>query len=312
MGSSGDSESILAKREAESLDDIKAMDASSGVENAVLASAEAKQALLKSTRAMPLYSHDRHPWGVSASHLLAHHTRQSNLEAMQWVAFAAMVIDHLALFGPALWGSEPTWMHAIGRVAYPIFAAVFAWRLAFMTWRDSSHDFTGMAFRLSICALAAQLAWEMSGLDVPVNVVAGFLIFLGIVLLLQEDRLGFVQQLPIGIRWSIAALMGYWVERHVDFGMAGLTMTLAAYAHLRFADEDAKVVGGVCLAILTLTHPVHAAFFALPLAWVIFNQGWSIKRSVPSVFYWLYPAHVVGLIIVTLIVHKNTGAALVR
>jgi len=233
--------------------------------------------------------------GVQDPFLPAARTEQDKLELLQWVAFVTMFIDHLGFFGPALWGSEPVVLRFIGRLSFPLFALVFAWRLARITWSDPRRDFTGQLFKLMVCALATQLAWEFSGAELLINPVMGFGAALGIVVLLQEDRLGYIQNLPLGVRLFLSTLLALWVHQHVDYGLAGLFMTLSAYASIRFADEAAKVVGLVCLFVLTACHPVHGAFLALPLAWWVINGRWGVKKPVANLFYWLYPLHILAL-----------------
>ena len=50
------------------------------------------------------------------------------LEALKWIALASMFLDH---FGRHLlgWGQE-TWVFALGRIAFPLFALVLALNLA--------------------------------------------------------------------------------------------------------------------------------------------------------------------------------------
>jgi TraX protein len=239
------------------------------------------------------------PWSGSRDpYLPPARTQQDKLELMQWVAFACMVADHLGFFGPILWGSEPFALRLIGRLAYPLFSLVFAWRVAHITWRNAQHDFTGQFFRLMVCAMAAQIAWGLTGADVPINPVMGFGAAMAIIVLLQEDRNGYIQNIPLGLRMVMCTLIGMWVHSNVDYGMTGLLMTLAAYSSIRFADEMAKVAGCLCLFVLTASFHIHGAFIALPVAWLILNGEAGIKRPIPGLFYWLYPVHILAFALI--------------
>jgi hypothetical protein len=224
-------------------------------------------------------------------------TPQDKLELMQWIAFACMAADHLGFLGPFLWGSEPLFLRFFGRLAYPLFALVFAWRVAYANWRNPQHDFMGQFFKLVVCATAAELAWGLTGANLQINPMMGFVAALAIIVLLQEDRNGYIQNLPFGLRILMAVGIGMWVHEHVDYGMTGLALTLSAYASIRFADEMSKIAGCVCLFILTQAFPVHGAFLALPVAWLIINGQVGMKKPIPNLFYWLYPLHIVALAI---------------
>ena len=233
---------------------------------------------------------------------------QGNLEAMQWIAFLAMVIDHVGYLMPKLTAgavAEVMWMRGVGRVAAPIFCLVFAWRLAHMLWRNPHHDFLAMGFRLAACTMAAEIIWRLAvPPDWPVNIVAGFLGALVIVVLLQEDR-GWAA--PLLGRWAMASLVAWWVVREVDYGFMGLFLTLGLYGFFRYADTTGRNIAFASLLLLTLGYKPMMAAFALPLVVCIhhLNQlgqsqhpyGFkvSVSKPVPGLFYWLYPAHMAVL-----------------
>lgn len=238
------------------------------------------------------------PWS-QGSGVAAGHIRQGNLEVMQWLAFVAMVLDHIGFLMPH-WGlGESSILRGIGRISYPMFAFVFAWRVSHALWRSPRHDFTGMGFRLFCCALAAHIAWAATGIETPVNIVVGFAGTLGIVLLLQEDR-GWT--VPLGLRLSAAAAIGYWITLNVDFGMQGLALTLGAYAYLRWNDTGARNTALAALFVLTAGFPVHTAVLALPVVFLIHNSSLSLKKPFAGLFYVLYPLHVAVLAVITVMV----------
>lgn len=223
----------------------------------------------------------------------AAHIRQGSLELMQWIAFAAMVLDHISHFMPAFGGEEIWLFRYIGRIALPLFMLVFAWRLARVTWIDPDRSLTPMAFRLFICSIFAHLFFVMAGFqkNLPLNIVVSFLCLVAIVSLLRED-LPTDLYIPLGLRWLAASLIGFWVHQEVDYGINGLLLGLGIYSFMRYGEEAGRNVALAALALLTLTIHIHAAFVALPLAWVIHAGGWEVRRSIPNLFYWLYPIHI--------------------
>lgn len=238
------------------------------------------------------------PWS-QGSNVAAAHIRQGNLEVMQWLAFVAMVLDHIGFLMPH-WGlGESGVLRGIGRIAYPMFAFVFAWRVSHALWQNPRHDFSGMGFRLFCCALAAHIAWAATGIETPVNVVVGFAGTLGIVLLLQEDR-GWT--VPLGLRLSISAAIGYWITMNVDFGMQGLALTLSTYAYLRWNDIGARNTAFAALFVLTAGFSVHTAVLALPVMFLVHKSSLSLKKPFAGLFYVLYPVHVAVLAVITVTV----------
>lgn len=227
-------------------------------------------------------------WSRS-THVAAAHIRQGNLEVMQWIAFMAMVMDHLGFF-MTRWGMpEEPLLRGIGRLAFPMFSFVFAWRLANTLWRDPRHDFSGMLFHLVLCAFASHLAWAATGADTLVNVVAGYTAELLIVLLLQEDREWLV---PLGLRLVLATVIGYWVSLYVDYGLPGLVLTLATYSYLRFNDAGARNTSLASLLVISAAFYLHTAFLALAIVYIIHNSKLSLRKRYSGIFYLLYPLHI--------------------
>lgn len=87
------------------------------------------------------------------------------LELVKWLAFAAMVADHVDL---ALFGRGVPWLHAVGSFAFPAFCLTFGAGLA------TSSDPVSVARRLMLPAIVAQAAWLLIRPEHPLNVLFVF------------------------------------------------------------------------------------------------------------------------------------------
>ena len=74
----------------------------------------------------------------------------AHLELVKWLAFVAMVVDHVDLF---LFNRTVPWMFEVGRFAAPAFAICFGIGLAF------TRDAVAVADRLMWPAVLAQCIW---------------------------------------------------------------------------------------------------------------------------------------------------------
>lgn len=89
----------------------------------------------------------------------------AGLELVKWLAFAAMVVDHIDL---VLLERSAPWMYQVGRFAFPAFALAFGIGLA------HSRDLLSVASRLLWPGVVAQVAWAFIDPTHPANVLIGF------------------------------------------------------------------------------------------------------------------------------------------
>lgn len=87
------------------------------------------------------------------------------LELVKWLAFGAMVVDHIDL---AVFGRSVPWMHLVGGFAFPAFALCLGFGLA------CTRDPLAVGSRLVLPAVLAQVAWFFVEPDHPPNVLAMF------------------------------------------------------------------------------------------------------------------------------------------
>lgn len=198
------------------------------------------------------------------------------VEAVKWLAFVLMVLDHATIF---LTDERPAWAYLLGRLVFPLFAMALAHGLSKggelaveVCWR-----------RLLMWACVAQVPFAFLVPGVVLNVL--FTFWAGV----------FLYSAFTWNRWSVArallACAALLVAGVVEFGVVGVALVVACLGHAR-AEGVARRwwLGGFWLA-LTLLHAVNGVPVAM-LAPLVF---WAVVKwvEVPRwrhAFYWLYPA----------------------
>src|SRR4051812_41640442 len=140
------------------------------------------------------------------------------LEALKWIALASMFCDH---FGRHLlgWGQD-TWVFALGRIAFPLFALVLALNLAREGDRASRAART--ARRLAVwCAVAVLPSIWARGQPMLVNVL-GTLGLGAAVCWIMASRMPLLAQVLICLGMAAAS-------HHVEFGLPGVFLVPAIY-----------------------------------------------------------------------------------
>lgn len=208
------------------------------------------------------------------------------LEALKWIALASMFLDH---FGRHLlgWGQD-TWVFALGRIAFPLFALVLALNLA--RGGDRAARAARTAKRLAVwCAVSVLPSIWARGEPALVNVLAT--LGLGA---LACWALASPAALALRVAGSVAiALASHWVE----FGLAGVFLVPAIYLWC----TDSRVEGAVLAVLLfAATGWLNATFggwpamlgtlAGLPIAWAIRQSPASAPR-LQLAFYLVYPLH---------------------
>jgi hypothetical protein len=213
----------------------------------------------------------------------------ASLELAKWVAVVTMVVDHYGkIVAPELY--MPT--HAIGRVAFPLFAAIIGLRLAL------SPELAGRYLRrLLPWAVVSQPAFVVAGRGWTQGNIL-FTLALGVAAVLTARALrggrwlpglggaavclglsGLVEFGPAGVAAVPAlALLAARTPRAAIWmiGPVGLVANLRLVApYLTLADTTALIASGVALLSV-----------ALPL---------RLPRLPTHAFYALYPAHLLAL-----------------
>ncbi len=210
--------------------------------------------------------------------------RSGTLEALKWIALAAMLGDHVdkALFADAL-----PWLSEAGRIAFPLFALVFGCNLARpdaqrrQAYRRALVRLLGfgvLAFPFSVLAFQR---WDL----LPVNIL--FTLAIGLALVWCIRRNDVVGALIGSVLFLVGGLL-------VEFHWPGLLLVVACWA--AFA-RPGVIAWASVLAALLLVCVVNAnayALLALPLAWLVSRVRIDLPRQ-RWVFYVFYPGHLAVL-----------------
>ncbi|MBO4385144.1 MAG: hypothetical protein J5854_06975 [Clostridia bacterium] len=243
---------------------------------------------------------------------------------LKLIAIVSMLIDHTAhVFGSEIAAANP-WlcfgMHAVGRLAFPLFA--------FGVAEGASKTSSGKKYlkRMLLFALISQIPFSlMCGLEDPAFRLVVFgrsvgvstelsvmtTLFLGLALCLswKEKR-------PLGMAAALAAAYAVDYTVGMDYGMLGVLFVFALYAvkENKLRTSAATVVfaaaiyfdtivsavktpGRVNAAVL-LVYVFMTALAALPM--VLYNGKRGPKTGVRA--YIVYPAHIAILMLLRYLV----------
>lgn len=219
----------------------------------------------------------------------------ARLEAVQWIAFFCMVADHVAVF----FLHENPLLRGVGRLAFPLFVLVFSMRLAAVFDLNPRRGLLAMGQRLVISGSAAQAAFALmtTGLT-ELNVMFTLLLVLcAISLGLRErDFLG----LPWSARCFVAGVLLAWASSFVDYKQPGIVLALGLFSYFRWQERGSLIVALSGLVAMSVSNPIPVAFLAAPVGYLLLTtsvRGLSAPRLAPYLFYWLYPAHLLAILV---------------
>jgi TraX protein len=208
------------------------------------------------------------------------------LEFLKWIAMGSMFLDH---FGRHLLGyGNDTWVFAIGRIAFPLFALVLALNLAREGERPARSART--ARRLAVwCAVAVLPSVWARGEPMLVNVLGT--LGLGAALCWALDSTArFPIRLGLCMAVAVAAL-------YVEFGLPGVVLVPAIYLWSTHRQREAVVLAATALLSTAWLNASHGGLTALvgtlacvPLAWGVRQLPVSAPR-LQLAFYLVYPLH---------------------
>ena len=229
------------------------------------------------------------------------------------IATVSMIIDHMAIVFSDIF---PFWFRGIGRLAWPIFAYLLADSFRYTKSPDK------FLMRLFIFALISEIPYDLAmgnSINFAANTNIFYTLFLGGTAILLYERF------KIKHGWQTSAIIGALFPTAVlaellttDYGGIGVLFIFAMYAikHrlLRFT-----TMGGFALfQFLPLIQAhflgidiwfdyllaLYFAIIAVPLV-AMYNS----KRGIQAkwLFYWVYPAHLVVLVIIASVLGRFAG-----
>jgi hypothetical protein len=208
------------------------------------------------------------------------------LEALKWIAMASMFLDH---FGRHLLGyGQDTWVFALGRIAFPLFAFVLALNLAREGARAARSART--ARRLGIwCAVALLPSIWARGDPMVLNVLGT--LALGATLCWT---FGSQQRTAVRVAVCIAVAL---VSGHVEFGLGGVFFIPAIYVWATQREPRAAILAVLLLLMtgwLNASLDGMAAMFGtlacVPIAWTVRRLPLAVPRF-RLAFLLVYPLH---------------------
>lgn len=202
------------------------------------------------------------------------------VEAMKWLAIIAMVIDHIDayLFGRGLFG----W-HAVGRVAFPLFAVTLAIGV-FGSLRDDVVR--RVVVRLMLAGAVAQ----------PLSMWLREDAVLNIMFTLTAGTIGAWALLRVtGWRQFVLVVLSLLMAMPCEFGLYGWAVVVACAVAVNVRSIALALVPAAVWS-LCYVNGSHAALLSLPLILMAF---WfpSVPR-LKGFGYWFYPAHLLFIAIV--------------
>lgn len=221
----------------------------------------------------------------------AHEQRSRAADALKWVALASMTVDHVHA---AFFQYAYPWATAAGRIAWPLFALVFAWNLA-RAWASLGARARPIFTRLILAGVAAQPAYMlMNGAQPWGNIMATFAVALACLLLAGRAQRGTTSG-----RVAAAAALALFLAggAFVDHFWFGVALVLAAALYWRDRTRAAALLLALVLAaqtafIATIVGPAAiGAFAAVPLALTAHRWGRFAPLAAGRTFYVYYPAH---------------------
>ncbi len=214
---------------------------------------------------------------------------ESDLELAKWVAIVTMAIDH---YGKIVDDSVFLETHAIGRVSFPLFAAIIGIRLAMRPER-------GMRYLRYLIpwAIASQPVFVLAGRDwLDGNIF--FTLALGVAATLVWRRRAAMTDLSFAA--SVLAIAA--ASLFVEFGPIGVAMIPAtAWLVTRSGHAGLAAVGPIGLAanLRPLWLPLEVADLGALLASPVLMASVAAKIRLPrlptQVFYAFYPGHLLVL-----------------
>ncbi|MGD8375690.1 MAG: TraX family protein [Acidobacteriota bacterium] len=211
---------------------------------------------------------------------------QERLELAKWTAILTMAVDHYGkIVDPAVFRET----HMIGRVAFPLFAAIIGLRLA------ARPDLEGRYLRrLILWAVISQPIYVLAGRHwIDGNIMVTLALGVGVVAVLRRHPGG----AGLVLLGGIAVLS--WFTSFGPLGVAMIpAMAILARDHPRTAVAAAGPLG--VLANLRAGEPVLdpmdlTALLASPLLALSLAIPVRLPRLPGWMFYAFYPAHLLAL-----------------
>lgn len=208
-----------------------------------------------------------------------------SLECLKWLALLLMTADHISTF---LYNGELQYLNNAGRLAFPIFAFVFAYNL---NRNNAEHFFKRSLVRLVIFGAAATpfFAYLTNTHNyLPLNIL--FTLAAGLLCVIAYSKGRYIE----------AALIVFFVGLTVEYSWVGLALILSAYCLIRNGSDAALYCCLISLASLFIVNGSFYAFLAAPLILLFSLHEIKFPRF-KWAFYFYYPLHLAIILIIKVV-----------
>ena len=218
------------------------------------------------------------------------------------IALIAMTLDHA---GKLLWPGC-VWMQVVGRLAFPIFAYMVA---EGCTYTKNRKKYLGMMAGLAfVCQLVYLVAMGSLYQSVLVSFTLSILIIYIVDWAKGTGTIWLALALAVvslGLAWflSVELPIVLWrTDYNIDYGFAGILLVVGIYYAKGCVAKLAMAT--VMLAVLGIAFEgiQWYGLFALPL--LALYGGERGKHKLKYLFYIYYPAHLVGICLIGLLMQK--------
>jgi hypothetical protein len=213
----------------------------------------------------------------------------ASLSWLQWIAVAAMLIDHFNWFFFAH-GGDPrstahVWMNDIGRLAFPLFAFVFGVNLArVLDAPEGAARMARLLRRAVAFGVVAQVPyWALRGYFFPLNVLWTFALSAAVCWSWERST----GNTSVRVLAVVAFVLGGLAVEYWWFGLAAVIASVG-YARTRTVASFCFVVAAFAgLAVLNWNAVTLLALLPIVL---LAQVGRAAPRR-PGLLYWLYAGH---------------------
>lgn len=209
------------------------------------------------------------------------------VETLKWIALGSMFVDHV---GRLLIGyGTNTWVFAVGRVAFPLFALVLGLNLAREGDREARARRTSVRLGLWCIVAVPPTIWAR-GQPWMVNVLGTLALGCAMCWPLAASRK------PMALRVGVvflAAVGSHWME----FATPGVLLVVAVYLYATRPGPDTALLAALTLLLtawLNMQLDGVGGFVGTLSAWLIAGLVRELPVSMPRLklaFYLVYPLH---------------------
>ncbi|MGN7725127.1 TraX family protein [Luteimonas sp. 22616] len=195
-----------------------------------------------------------------------------NAEALKWLAFAAMLVDHAnKVFADGAWA----WAVPVGRVAFPVFA--------FLIGRHLLSE--RLLVRLLAVGAVAAVPYMLAltpGSPLPLNILFSFAFAAGVARLWTDGRRNYA-----GVLFVLAVMV-------CDYTLPGMLLILSCWAWWQERTRATWAMLASSLLMVCLLNGNLFALLAVPMVLLAAACDWRVPRV--RHFFWIaYPVHLVVL-----------------